>query len=122
MKCALVDRAVAEKTKRDPVFVSIFAGKGKTARQRHVGPDDGVPAVHVSPFIKVMHRTTEAAGAAGLLPEKLRHACVGAGSARKRVGVIAISGDDVIVIARGRNRADHNCLLSNVEMTKPADL
>src|SRR5207244_6189202 len=35
--------------------------------------------------------------------------------------VIAISGDDVIVVAHGRDRAGHNRFLANVKMTKPSD-
>src|SRR5260370_5526094 len=35
--------------------------------------------------------------------------------------VIAISGDDVIVVAHGRDRAGYDRFLANVKMTKPSD-
>ena len=110
MKGALIDRAVAEKTKRDAIFVSIFAGEGQSGRERHVRADNGVPAVHVILAIEEMHRAAEPARAAGFFAEELGHAGVGAGSARERVGVIAIRGDDVIVLSRRRDRADRRPL------------
>ena len=36
--------------------------------------------------------------------------------------MIAVSGDDVIVVAHRGHRASHDRLLSDVKMTKPADL
>jgi hypothetical protein len=38
------------------------------------------------------------------------------------VGVVAISSDDVIIIAHGRDRAGHDCFLAYVKMTETADL
>ena len=54
--------------------------------------------------------------------EKFGHAGVGARSARQRVGVIAISGDEVIVGPRGRDRAGDDRFLADVKMTEAADL
>ena len=46
----------------------------------------------------------------------------GASSARERVRVIAVSRDEVIVRTRGGNGADHDSFLSDVKVTKAADL
>src|SRR5438105_2751834 len=67
-------------------------------------------------------RTAQASRTTGFLSKKLRHARIGARAASKSVRVIAISGDDVIIVAHGRDRAGHNSLLTNVKMTKTADL
>ena len=67
--------------------------------------DDRVPAVHVVLAVEVMHGPAEAARATGLLAEKFRHAGIRARSLYDCVRVIAISGDEVIVLARGRRCA-----------------
>src|SRR4051794_6305585 len=122
MKRALVDRAVAEKAKRNSILFSIFAGKREAAGQRNVSPDNGVTAVHVPWFVEVMHRAAKAAGHAGLFSEELGHASVGRCSTRQRVGVIAVSGDDVIVIAHSGNGADDDRFLPDVKMTETTNL
>jgi hypothetical protein len=38
------------------------------------------------------------------------------------MGVIAVRGDDVIIVANGRHSAGHNCFLADVKMTKSANL
>jgi hypothetical protein len=38
------------------------------------------------------------------------------------MSVIAIRGDQVIIVPRGRNRADDDSFLSDVKVAKPADL
>src|SRR5207247_2477193 len=69
-----------------------------------------------------MHRAAEAPRAAGLFPKKLSHAGVRASTARQRVSVITISGDDVVVVAHRSHCAGHHCFLTDVKMTKSADL
>src|SRR5205823_14812995 len=44
-----------------------------------------------------------------------------ADSAGERMAMIAICGDDVIVIADGRDRADNDSFLPNVKMTEAAN-
>ena len=84
--------------------------------------DNGVPAVHVVFLVEVMHGTAEAAGAAGRFAEKLGHAGISGSSARQRMGMIAISGDQVVVRPRRCDRADHDRFLPDVEMAEAADL
>ena len=99
MECALIDRAVAKEAKRDAIFVAIFRGESHSDRERNVRADNRVTAIHVLFLVEEMHRTAEPARAAGLLSEKLRHAGVRARAAGQRVRVIAISGDEVIIVA-----------------------
>jgi hypothetical protein len=69
-----------------------------------------------------MHRPTESARAAGLFSKKLRHAGIRARATGQRVGVIAIGGDYVIIRPHGSDRAGHDRFLTDVKMTKAADL
>src|SRR5439155_9427573 len=55
-------------------------------------------------------------------PKKLRHTGVGACAASKRVSVIAVGGDDVVIVTNGCESAGYNCFLPNVKMTKTPDL
>src|SRR5438477_8719725 len=79
-------------------------------------------AIHVILAVEKMHRAAQASRTAGFFSKKLRHACVGAGATSKSVRVIAISGDDIIMVAHRGNRAGYNGFLPNVKMTKPSDL
>src|SRR5687768_13168648 len=100
MKRALVDGAITKEAKRDPVFLAIFRSESQPGPERDMGSDDGVAAIHVVFLVEIMHRAAESARAAGGLPEKLGHAGVGAGPASQRVGVIAVSGNQVIIRPR----------------------
>ena len=84
--------------------------------------DNGVSAVHVILAIEEVHRAAETARAAGFLAEQFGHAGIWACAARERMGVVAISGDDVIVVARGCDRAADDRFLANVKMAEAADL
>src|SRR6266568_5038984 len=60
VKGALIDRAVAEKTKRDAIFLAVLGREGDSCRERHVRANDGMPAIHVIFAIEKMHGTTKA--------------------------------------------------------------
>src|SRR5438552_12106999 len=69
-----------------------------------------------------MHRTAEPLRTARCLSEKFGHTRVRTRPPRKCVTMIAISSDDVIVIAHSRDRAGDHCFLANVKMAEAADL
>src|SRR5438034_8616983 len=96
----LINCAVAEEAKGHTIFGTVLRGKGHPHGQRNVRADDRVTAIHVIFPVEKMHRAAEAPRAAGLFPKKLSHAGVRASTARQRVSVITISGDDVVVVAR----------------------
>jgi hypothetical protein len=121
VKRTLIDGTVAEKAKRHPIFISIFAGESETTGQRHMRSDDGMPSIHVMLFIEKMHRTAQSPRTAGVFSEKFGHAGIGARSARESMGVIAIGSNDVVVEANGCDGTDHNRFLADVKMTKTAD-
>ena len=122
VEAPLVDRAVAKKAERDPVFLAILRGEGDARPQGHVRADDRVTAIHVVGLVEVMHRPAEPARTAGRFAKKLCHAGVRARSASECVGVIAIRRNDVIIRPGGRDRAGHDRFLSDIKMTKAADL
>ena len=119
---SLVDRPIAEEAKRDPVFTAVLRGEGHPGRERNVRRDDGVPAVHVIFAIEKMHRSAQPARAAGGFAEKLRHAGLGRSSARERVRVIAVGGDQIIIRPHRRDCADYDRFLADIEMAKATDL
>ncbi|MEY2531406.1 MAG: hypothetical protein QOI96_1491, partial [Verrucomicrobiota bacterium] len=60
--------------------------------------------------------------AAGFFAEEFGHAGVGTRSAGKRMGVIAIRSNDIIVMSRSRDGTADNCFLPDVKMAETADL
>ena len=103
VKATLIDRAIAEKAKRNPVFVPIFRGESQPDGERNMRADNGVPAIHVMFLVEKMHRTAEPARAAGRLAKKFRHAGISASAASQRMRMIAIRGDEVIIGPSGRD-------------------
>jgi hypothetical protein len=73
-------------------------------------------------LIEEMHRASEATRTAGCLSEEFSHARVRTRATGKRVRVIAIRGDEVIIRSRRRNRATDDGFLADVEMAKSTDL
>ena len=122
MECALINRAIAKKAKRNPILISIFRSERHSGCERNVRADDRMSAVHVILLVEKMHRAAESTRAAGLLAEKLSHTGVGACSASEGMPVVAVSGDDVIVGPGRRDRADNDRFLADIKMTKAADL
>src|SRR6266513_4747028 len=119
---ALVNRSVAEEAKRDTVFATVFDGESQSHRERNVSCDNGVTSIHVMLLIEEMHRAPQAARAACFFSKKLRHTCVGARATSKRVSMIAVSGDDVVIVTNSSDGAGDDCFLPNVKVTKTTDL
>ena len=69
-----------------------------------------------------MHRAAAAARGAGLLAEQLRHHDLRVGAARQRLAVLAVGGDQVVVVAHHGDGADDRRLLADREMQEAADL
>src|SRR5207244_6791873 len=66
--------------------------------------------------------TAESTRTSSSFTEQFCHAGVGTGSPRQSMSVVAVSCNDVIVVACRRDRATDHCLLADVKMTKAADL
>src|SRR4029077_12996843 len=102
---ALIDRSITEKAERDAIFAAILDSESQSHRQRNVSGDNGVTSVHVMLLVEKMHRATQAARTPCFFPKKLRHTCVGAGAASESVSMIAVGGDNVVIITNGGDSA-----------------
>ena len=73
MKSADVRGTLPEKTDRNAILAYVLRLESGSRRERQMTAHDG-PAAQEAPFhVEEMHRAAEAAGAAGVLPEELRH-------------------------------------------------
>src|SRR5260370_17634925 len=116
-----MEAAAAKEASLPVIFFPISGREGHSRRERNVRANDRVSAVHVIFLVEEMHRTAEALRAAGRFAKEFGHTRVGAGSARERVSVIAICGDDVIVLAHRGDGTDDNRFLADVKMAEAAD-
>jgi hypothetical protein len=122
MKRALVDGAVAKEAKCNPIFTSVFGGKGHPGSERHVRADNGVTAIHVVLAVKKVHRTAKTARATGLFAKEFSHAGVGTGSFYQSVSVVAIRGDEIIIRPCACERNDYDLFLDVIKIPKTAYL
>src|SRR5436189_2974433 len=122
MERPLVDCSVTEEAERHAIFAPVFDGKTHSNCQRNMSGDNGVTPIHMMFAVEEMHRAAQAARAACFLSKKLRHASIRTRAASKRVSVIAVGGDDIIVITNGSDGACYHCFLSNVKVAKTTDL
>src|SRR5207247_10177800 len=79
------------------------------------------PTRRSSDLVEEVHRATQPSRASGFFSKKFGHACVCARAAGECVRMIAICGDDVIIVTHSRHRSGHDRFLADVEMTKAAD-
>ena len=122
MDAALVDRAVAHVGERHATGVQIFLGEGEADTEGNLAADNAVAAVKVLLDVKEMHRAALAAGATGNRAEKLRHAGVGIGAAGQGMTMIAVGGDDGVVLVYDRNCAHGDGFLAVVQVAESLDL
>ena len=118
---ALVGRAVAEIGQRDVLAAVVLVGEGEARADRHLGADDAVAAVKVLLAAEHVHRAALALGVAVAAPGQLGHDSLGIHAGRQHVAVVAIGGDDRVLVGDRRLHADHHGLLADVEMAEAAD-
>ena len=118
----LVHGAVAEVADADRVLALVLAGEGDAGGQRDVAADDRVAAEEALLGVEEVHRAALALGAAGVPAQELGHRLVGPHPPGQGVAVVAIGGDDVVVLAEDADRTDGDRLLSAIEVAEAADL
>src|SRR5205085_5941695 len=84
--------------------------------------DDAVAAEEVLVGVEEVHRTALALRAAADLAVQFGHHFVGRDAHDERMAVVAVAGVDVIVGPEGRERADGDSLLADVEVAEATDL
>jgi len=119
---ALVRGTVAEIRETDPAVVPILVCEGKPCAERHRCADNAVAAVEAFVGRKHVHGTALAFGAAVAAPRQLRHDGFRFHTARQRVAVVAVCGDDLIARLERHLHADNNGFLSDVEVAEAADV
>ena len=122
MDRALVDRAVTHVGQGNSIGVEIFLRVSNADTERNLPADDAVTAIKMLLHVEEMHRTALAARAAGDFAEEFRHAGIRIDAAREGVAVIAVGGDDRVVVVKDGNRADGDRFLAVVEVAKTLDL
>ena len=122
MKGALRDRAFAEDAAARAGPALHFIRQREPDCERQAGADDRIAADEARARIEEMHRAAAPARAALLLAIHLRHDRAGRHAADQRVAVLAIRGDDRLVLRELAERADGDGFLADVEMEKAADL
>jgi hypothetical protein len=115
-------RALAEEAQGDAPVFAVFRRERDAGRERDVAADDAVAAEHVVLFVEEVHRAAEPLRRPGLLPPKLGEQRARAHPLRERDAVITVRRDHVVVGLEGRDRADADRLLADVQMQKAADL
>jgi hypothetical protein len=87
-----------------------------------VAADDPMAAQEVVLAAEQVHRAALAARDAIGAAEQLGHDGAGGYAAGDRLGVVAVGGDDVVIVAERGNRARAGRLLADVQMAEAADL
>src|SRR5215213_6066447 len=122
MESALVHRGFAEEAERHLVPALIFRGESGARRQRNLTSDNRVAAKEAEALVKHVHRAALAFGTACGFSEELSHDGSGCHSFCERQAVFAITRKHVVIFSNRRDRADADCFLADVKVTKAADL
>lgn len=119
---ALVDRAITEVAEAAALLLEILEAVGQTQSQWCLTSDNAVATPEVFIWSEEVHGAALAFGAAGLFAEHFGHAFLHAHADGERVTVIAVRGDEVIILTRQGNGADGDGLLADVKVEETADL
>ena len=122
MPRAGVDRAVAELAQHGAGLVAAHDLERDAGADREVAADDPPAAEEVALDVEQVHRAAAPVRAAVDATEQLGHDCVGVDAAREREAVVAVGGDQHVVLLHRADRADVRCLLARGEVAVAADL
>ena len=120
VEAALVHRAVAEEAHGRAFQPLVFQPIGQPEPERRLSADDAVAAPIVLVRREEVHRAALAFRAARGFAIKLGHALVHAHADGEGVAVVAVGGDDVVIVAHERAGADGDGFLADVEVEKAA--
>ena len=118
---ALVGGAVAHVAKAAALEPLVFEGVGESEAQWGLAADDAVAAPEMFRRGEEVHGAALALGAAGEFALQLGHELAHAHADGEGVAMVAVGGDDVVVLAQQRAGADGDGLLAVVEMEEAAD-
>ena len=84
--------------------------------------DYAVAAHETQVGVEHVHRTASAVRGSSFLAEQLGHHCFGIDAPSDRVPVLAVAGEDVVVLLQRENASHDSGLLADVEVAVAADL
>lgn len=116
VEVAVVGRAVTDEAEDDAILIHVLDLERDACRQRQMPADNRIAAPEVVIARREVHRAAFAAADAGALAHHLGHQGFGVDAARQRNAVIAISGDDVILLAQCGQRTNADRLMAAVEV------
>ena len=118
---ALVRGAIAQKRHHHPILVAHLDAQREPDREREVSAHDGVAAHEVALRVTEVHGAALPLADAGRAPIELGHQRPRAGLAYKRVGMIAVGPELVLVVIERTDRPRRHGLLADVEVREAAD-
>ena len=119
---ALVGRAVTEIDEGHRIVAPVLARERQTRAQRHLRPDDAVPAVKRRRHIEHVHRAALALGRAANAPGQLGHHGIRVHARRQHMAVVAVAGDDLVKALFDVGLYTHrHGFLADIEVTETPD-
>ena len=118
MKTALIDRPVTKVTETNLVATPVLVRKGNPCRQRNMAAHNRVATQKAPLCLEEVHRATLAARTACGLAQKFSHGRLWIHPTRQGMAVVAISGDQVVIVSQHADRSDRTRLLAIVKMAK----
>src|ERR1700720_983846 len=118
MKGALVDCAIPKITEAASAEPFVLEPEGEAQAERRLAADDPMTTPVILVRGEEMHRAPLAFGAPCGLAEELRHTGFHVHANGQGVSVVAVGGDDVVIVPQKRDRADSDSLLARVKMEK----
>ena len=122
VELALVDGAVAEEAEHYLIVAAVLDGEGDAGGDAQLTADDGVAAHEVELRAEQMHGPALALAAAGGLAHQFGHHFVAAHASGQGLAMVAVVGDDVIIVAQGVDGADGDGFLAVIDMEKAFDV
>jgi len=99
-----------------------FVGERKTDCERQASTDDRVAAIEALAGVEDMHGATAPAACPFGFAIHLGHHVIHRNAASKRMAVLAVGGDDCVLLGKCLHRSDCDCFFTDIEMKKAADL
>ena len=122
MHGSLVDGPVPHERHAGALYPLVLQAVGEPGAERHLAADDAVAAPEIAGGIEEMHRAAFSLGASRGLPVELGHERVHLHPDGDGVSVVAVRGDDMVVLAHEGAAADGDGLLADVQVKEAADL
>ena len=122
MELSLVDSAVAEEADHDLVAAAVLDGQREPHGDGQVTAHDGVSPHEALLHVEQVHGSALAAAGARDLAHQLGHHGIRGHAPGQRVAVVAVVGDDIVVLAEVGERPNRDGFLTYVEVEEASDL